>query len=437
MNDLDTAARALGYDLRELLPVELAFARADLRLAALEDAGLHQNAASLLAQARSRWDIEPAPTRPLGEHPVAAIAALAAAIAGEEPGKPAENSREAKAANAPITVVKWDAFTDELEGMARSVQVATRRADAPVEPARVCVVAPNRQWASLAEKALRHRRFEVRMPRARLGFTSDPRDAEKSRALVAYNKLRLLADANNVCAWRTRLGMGKADLACHAWMALVNHAQKTHSPVLDALLALDDQAAFAGAAQLIEGRDRCLAFINAKSGLEGFSLVSAIGADNLPEFEEAVGRLEPGDGAMELLSYELDAFAHPSLAGSPDAVRVATYDTLVGCSDEFDLVWLIACVDGLVGDSAEKDPSAVTRHLSRLLFANAVARANQELVVSYFSHATIDVARKAGMRSVRTRPINGAPHAMLRPSPFLLEAGSALPGTTSGQALLA
>ena len=434
---MSTRIATFGYDPYRLLPAEMRVYTEDLALAREQS----RDAVLGIARIADAWEIAPAPLRPIELHPNPSIARICRAIAGADAstGLPGADEGLPEGPHgegaAPVTVVKWETPNDELDGMARYIQAAVRRTRGALEPARICVVAPNRQWAAFAERALVHRRFEVSMPRARLGLSAGSQGAGTARALAAYNRLCLLADPRDAAAWRVWLGAGSAGLAARAWADLLRHAglavpgqmpAEDGARALDVLAALADPAAFPGAAELIARRDEGLRFIRNKSGLKGYSLVDAVGADGLPEFEEALERLDADDHAPELLKKQLDAFTRPSFSTMRPAVRVATPQTLAASPDTFDLVWILACADGLMeGPRIEASIAA------------AASRADAELVISFFSNVPADVAQKLGMRAVRTRTVGGEQRAVVRPAPFLAAAGDAYPGTVGGQTLLA
>lgn len=326
-------------------------------------------------------------------------------------------------------MVKWTTAGSEVYGMARWVQAATRREVDPVEPMRACVVAPGRQWANSAERALRRRRFDVSAPKARLGFPHGPWDSRGTRRkpLEALARLCLLANGTDEWAWLAWFGLGLGDEALELLRAVVERCRQEKTSPLETLLGLDGGSDPA-TSEIVARRDEAVSFIVAKEGLRGFSLASALGLEEIPEFEEALWRLEEDDGARELLDRQLAAIESPSFANN-ESVRLATLDTLPLMEGDFDLVWLVAFNDGLT-----PDVSGLRR------VQEIVDRAGRELVVSYFTQAPEDVAAKAGLAVSRVREVLGERTAVVRPSPLLDQltfCGAALPGPISGEELLA
>ena len=73
----------------------------------------------------------------------------------------------------------------------------------------------------------------------------------------------------------------------------------------------------------------------------------------------------------------------------------------------------------------------------RRQFCNAAAKANEQLTITYFSKAELELAERTKMHVTRVRADDGRRMALVRPSCFLSEAGAACPGANGGQAKLA
>ena len=105
-----------------------------------------------------------------------------------------------------IATVKWNTPDEEFNGLTRYL-FAVNADDPEAAQSGICVVAPNKQWAHAFEQMLVRRGFTV----SSLGFerlAGDPRDTNRARALVAYTSLNLLADPDDLFAWRAWLGFG-------------------------------------------------------------------------------------------------------------------------------------------------------------------------------------------------------------------------------------
>lgn len=129
-----------------------------------------------------------------------------------------------------------------MEHAGRGIQRLTRylfavNADDPeAAQSGICVVAPNKQWAHAFEQMLVRRGFTV----SSLGFerlAGDPRDTNRARALVAYTSLNLLADPDDLFAWRAWMGFGNYLTYSDGWHFLLEWCDENDAGILDALEA--------------------------------------------------------------------------------------------------------------------------------------------------------------------------------------------------------
>ena len=166
----------------------------------------------------------------------------------------------------------------------------------------------------------------------------------------------------------------------------------------------------------------------------------AIGATDLPEFEAVSFALVGDEDATALYRLARASATEPVWPEGAHILHVATYDAL--CGTEYDRVLAMAAVDGLVPcrDAFEvistQDARERTMNRERKRFANAVSKARDHLVISFFSKASLELAERSKMQVTRVRSENGERIAVVRPSSLLAEAGNAAPTTNGGQNLL-
>ena len=344
-----------------------------------------------------------------------------------------------------VASVKWGTPEDEVNGIAKHLR-AVLDAEEDLHESRTCVLVPNKRWALMAQKALRQRGFNVSMAGAFSGLGGDPRESARARALVAYTKLNLLADPSDATAWRSWCGFDNHLTNSDAWNGLQDYAEAQGLPNLDAL-ARAAQVAQSGSEPFLragtqaerwrEGQD----YLATNAGRKGFSLLRAIGADGLPEFEE-VARAREGDEDAERLFQAIRAFAaDPTFPEDPHVLHVASYETM--CGTEYDNIFAVSAVDGLMPKraaldttSAEEDREAAM-NAERRAFYSSASKANRRLVISHFSRASLELAERTKMQVARVKAENGQRVAVVRGTAFLSEAGNAAPSTIGGQALLA
>lgn len=329
-----------------------------------------------------------------------------------------------------ITPVKWRSAPEELEGMARYLQLVFRDQDEPEQQTVVAV--PLRSWLRLAVKALEQRRFSVEGCEASLGLAGDPRRAGRDASYLTYARLSLLAQPEEPTSWRIWCGTGLPDLGASAWRGLMDLAQARGLNTLETLANIagtnSPAEQFPGADLLAERWQTGQKLIQEKQDLRGFSLVGSIGAPDVPEFSEAVARLADG-GAQELYALVRASFEGPLPALDPHSLQVVPLDVLRGAS------WNRVCLLGTVDGWIPKAGMAGSLE-QRKAFLNVCSRAERQLVISEFSTASPKLAQKAGLVTTRARRVDGESVMGVKPSPFIAEAGNACPGTVGGDILL-
>ena len=160
--------------------------------------------------------------------------------------------------------------------------------------------------------------------------------------------------------------------------------------------------------------------------LRGASLVRRLGWDARPELAHALLHLQGDEGPERLLAIVEEQCARPTLPAHPQHIPIRLLESEV---PETDYLFVVGCVDGLVPAGEPDAPR-------RAAFAAAIAAGRRRSTASYFSKAPLQLAEQARLRFSRIKVENGASMAMVKPSPYLAEAGIWRPSTTGGQALL-
>ena len=324
---------------------------------------------------------------------------------------------------AQASLVKWTSPEDELDGIARYVQDAVRQGGEELPPSRVCVAVPDARWGRLVQRALEHRRFDVSRTQLGYALAEDPRDAGRARVTAAINALDLLACSEDPLAWRVRLGLGMPDLGARAWGGLLEAWGGESAFDMAGLLA---SAQAAQAAPSLSARyEEARTFISEKRALRGYSLVHAVGADEVPALEGLIGQLEGDEGAAMLADKAHRCLCGPVFDCSRPTVHVVTYDAVA--DEGYGLVVVLAAAEGLADGTDEQGNPAILR---------TVSLPCDNLVISYFAGTSVAAARKAHIPVGRTRLVDGIELAHVRPAAALACLGAALPPTQSGQAFL-
>lgn len=344
-----------------------------------------------------------------------------------------------------IATVKWNTPEEEFNGLTRYL-FAENAADPEAAQSGVCVVVPNKQWAGAFERMLAKRGFAV----SSLGFerlAGDPRDMGRARALVAYTSLNLLADPEDLFAWRAWVGFGNYLTYSDGWHFLLEWCDEHAAGVLEALeaaaaaRATGEEEPFPRAERLAERYEAGRELIAAHAGRRGHNLLAALGADKLPDFAALADSLAGDEDAATLYAMVRKTQFFPTHRANVRAVRVSSYEQLCGCG--YRALYVTGCVDGFMPardafEVVSTDADRVrVRERDRRAFAAGAAKAEDTLLFSTFSRAPLELAERTKMQVARVRMENGERIAQVRPTCFLEEAGAAAPITLGGQALLA
>ncbi len=370
--------------------------------------------------------------------------AMADALAVAGTGADALVAEGREGCSDDITLVKWNLAEDEFNSLTKYLRALI--ADREIEESQMCVVVPNKRWARTMQQALGKRGIKTSADGAFPGLVGDPRDTARAQALIAFTKLNLLANPEDVVAWRAWVGYGQQLTHSDTWGRLIDYARANNMGVIEAMAVVTD-AVSAGEepflkAQLIASRyTQGREFIGKNARRKGFGLTRAVGLDGQREFKGTLDTLAGDEDAATVYAVLRNKEMNPTFTDGAHILRISSYENMVGCN--YDYVVITGCVDGLMPArdafevvSTDEDRKRVM-DAERHLFAGAVAKARRELMLSTFSRAQLELAEKTKMQVTRVRSDGDERIAILRPTSFIAEARSAAPSTIGGQALLA
>ena len=342
-----------------------------------------------------------------------------------------------------VIAVKWDSPEKELDALTKYLRMQINDIKDAHE-SRTCVVVPNARWAHLLGKVLAQRGFTTSLIGAGEQIGGDPREADRCKAQIAYTKLCLLADPNDITAWRSWLGFGNFLLNSDLWAKLEECCEQSGRNMLDELAHVAAQAKepFPKSHVFAERYKQAQTFIKKDRARRGFALMRAIGADKLPEFANIMAQLAGDESATDIAALMRKSFFAPQFPENNHILRIMYPQYMVGLSA--DNVYVFGCVDGFYPsrDAFEvvSTPDAREKVLNddRRAFYTAISKAQDKLIVSFFSKSNLELAEKSKMQVLRVKADKELDRvALVRMSQFLTETGDAYPGTTSGQQLLA
>lgn len=341
-----------------------------------------------------------------------------------------------------ITQIKWGSPEEELAGLSFMIK-ALFDEDPELDPSEVYVVVPNRVWARAFKRDLE--RYGICLTTVLDGqpLSGDPRASQKASMLIAYTKLNLVADPDDVVAWRSWCGFD--DHLCYsgAWARLQEWALSQNIEVLDALKKLGDlsENPFLEADVLKERYLSGSAVVEALKDKKGFQLVRALvdeqGSAGFADLLEPVMGDESAAELFEKLSSQILEATFDDLA---QKIRIGSYRHLRGLNPK--IVIMSGLIDGFMPSRNCFDAAILEEERERELdvyrrvFYNALTKPAEKLILSTLQKADLEMAESLKMEVRRVRMIQGKRMAMLSPSTFIDEAGDAIPGAVSGEQYL-
>ncbi len=341
-----------------------------------------------------------------------------------------------------IVSIKWDTPEDEMNGLTKYLRVLLDEEE-DLHEERTCVLVPNKNWARMAQSMLKKRGFSVSVAGARGTLGGDPRESSRAKALVAYTKLNLIADPTDPVAWRSWCGFDNFLTNSDAWKGLEDFAIEQGISMLTALerTASLTSEPFPRAGMIAQRWSSGQDLIAKHTGRKGFALLRALDAAGLPEFEDLEALMVGDEDAASLFALVRSHISDPTFPDDPHTLHIASYGSMAGT--DYDNVFALGVVDGFMPRrdafeviSTDEDRKDIL-DAERRMFYDAVSKATKRLVFSSFATAPLEIAERTKMQVVRVKAQEGERVAVLRPSLFLEEAGSAYPGTIGGQSALA
>lgn len=283
------------------------------------------------------------------------------------------------------TIVKWKSPAEEIMGAAKVAGKLIERKLARRED--ICVAVPNRNWAAQA-----HRGFQT------------------------------------------------AEVDCTVCMPVPRLSAAEHAALaaLDALAQPDGDAGRAQWQKCGRSLEELDGIVAEHQTTRGFALVRVLGIDALPAFEHGRLHVRGTETAAQLANVLRTQLVRPTMPHHTVRTPIMGYRSVVG---DFDYVFLIGCVDGLIPGPAafeaeEEDARERALQTSREAFLRMTTRGEKRTIVSYFSAIDERIASAAHIRYRRTRHSHGETLAMCSPTMFLNEAGAQRPTTIGGQTFL-
>jgi superfamily I DNA/RNA helicase len=335
-----------------------------------------------------------------------------------------------------VHIVQWQSMEQEAEGLAAFIKGLVR--SGRVEPGRVLVLAPRRQFGYSVRDALNKRGVQAHSFFQEEALDGDPTKLAESRVQQAFTLLTLAANPEDSVALRCWCGFGSASLRREAWDRIRGLCARDGVSLRAALHEIGSgRLKIPRGANVVARLRELTEHLRRLAPLRGEALLNALFPADNPEFAQLrtmAARLDPEADAPQLLDRLRTSITQPELPTDVDYVRVMSLHKSKGLTA--DLVVVMGCVEGLVPTlpdpkGATDEEQLLALEEQRRLFYVSITRARKILVLSSVTGLPRNLAYQMGVK-VRGR---GTPVRTIT-SGFIHELGPAQPKPIRGEDLL-
>ncbi len=333
-----------------------------------------------------------------------------------------------------VHIVQWQSMEQEAEGLAEFIERLVR--SGRVEPGRVLVLAPRRQFGYAVRDALDAGGVQAHSFFQEEALDGDPKKLWSCRVQQAFTLLTLAANPEDSVALRCWCGFGSASLRRVSWGRIRSLCAANGVSLTAALEGVQGgQLSIPYGAQIIQRLNDLRAQLQQLAPLRGDALLDALFPNNDPDFAQiwimAAG-LDPDADAAQLLDRLRTGITQPELPTDVDYVRVMSLHKSKGLTA--DLVVVMGCVEGLVPTpprNASQEELNVALEEQRRLFYVSITRAREVLILSSVTNLPRDRAYRMGVE------VRGRGNAVgTITSRFIDELGPTRPDPVSGRQFL-
>jgi superfamily I DNA/RNA helicase len=334
-----------------------------------------------------------------------------------------------------VIILQWRSMMEEAQGIAEFVRMRIRNGQ--VEPGRVLVLSPRRQFGYAIRDALNNLGVYAHSFFHEEALEGNPKILAESEAQQAFTLLTLLANREDRVALRCWCGLGSSSLRSGAWVRLREHCESSgESPLaaLERMVSGDLSLPYTG--DLVTRFQDLQRRLTELEGLQGEALLDAL----FPVGQQWTNLIRSLASIIEGDDYDAKTFrealrigiTQPELPTDVDYVRVMSLHKSKGLTA--DLVVVIGCIEGLIpmvtGDSiAERNLSLEEQ---RRLFYVAITRTRDILVLSSVTELPRNLAHRMGAQVGR----GNRTHARTIASRFLSELGPTRPEAVLGTSVV-
>lgn len=335
-----------------------------------------------------------------------------------------------------VYVVQWNNTQQEADGIAHFIHKRVR--DGHVEPGKVLILAPRRQFGYAVRDALNNIGISAHSFFQEETLDGDPKSLAGCKAQQAFALLTLLSNPEDRVALRCWCGFGSNSLRSGAWQRLREHCEQSgESPRIALERLVSGTLRISRSGDLIARFKQLKEKLSELRGLYGLDLVNnlfptcddwAVSLNQMATSAEATNL-----DASKLLELLRIGVAQPELPKDVDYVRVMSLHKSKGL--EADLVIVVGCVQGIipyVDDELSRFEQIRGLEEQRRLFYVAITRTKRILVLSGATQLPRHDAHR--MQAPFTR--GSRTNANMLASSFLSELGPLKPNPIAGDAFL-
>ena len=330
-----------------------------------------------------------------------------------------------------VLVYQWENREQEAKGLATLIDNFVQAGK--VEPERVLVLAPRRQFGYSVRDALNAKDVKAVSFFQEQALDGDPSDLAESRVQQSFTLLTLAANPEDNVALRCWCGFGSPDLRQKAWARIRVLCAEHDLPLPETLNRIQSgELKLASGHKIIERLNDLKTRLQELAPLRGDELLDTLFPDNNREFNQIraiVIDLDSDADAKQLLERIRTNITQPELPTDDDFVRVMSLHKSKGLTA--DLVIVMGCIEGLIPSLPKNVPEAERERVlkeQRRLFYVSITRARKMLVLSSVTRLPVKEAYKMGL-PVRRRQGNYTETITTR---FIDELGPKCPKPVSG-----
>lgn len=327
-----------------------------------------------------------------------------------------------------VLIFQWSSMNEEAQGIAQIIR--SRIEKEKVEPGRILVLAPRRQFGYKVRDALNSNGISAH------SFFHE-QALEKSEAQKAFAMLILLANPADRVALRCWCGFGSPSLRSSAWGRLRAHCEESGESPWDALVRLaSGDLAISYTQRLVDQFQELQHRIEALKNAKGQALVDGL----FPKEEDWTGPIRNLAASIEEEMFDAEnlleglrvRITQPELPTDVDYVRVMSLHKSKGLTA--DLVVVVGCVEGLIPTLTDGTPAEQAKSLEeqRRLFYVAITRTRGVLMLSSVTQLPRGLAHRMRAKVRGPNPSQATTIA----SRFLDELGPTRPAAVLGATVL-